>query len=189
MKFSNKSIIKKAEKLALESSIVYDPGHDFSHTIRVKKLALDIAKKEGGDLFIIELASILHDVDDKKFGNNNNNKIKTFLKKYVDQNLEDKIMNIVLNISFKNGDSSKLDKEGKIVQDADRIDALGAIGIARAFLYAGHTKINIQLTIEHFNEKLINLKNLINTKTAKKIAEERHKVIVKYLKQIKKELI
>ena len=149
------------------------------------------------------MAVLLHDIDDWKFSNNNNT-TKDFLQSLnIDTSSYNKIMNIINTISYKGGieNSAQHDIEGKIVQDADRLDAMGAIGIARAFTYGGNknrliynpsikpkefnsleeVKNSNNHTINHFYEKLLKLKNLMNTDTAKQIAEERHRFMELFL--------
>lgn len=183
-------------------------GHDYYHSVRVYNLATSICKKEHGNLEIVQLASLLHDVDDYKlFGGNASAYLnaETFLKKnnISNDNIE-LICTIIGSISFK-GTDSKIPKslEGKIVQDADRLDAIGAIGIARTFAYGGSKDRAMHLpnerprdnmnfeeystlngtTINHFYEKLLKLKDLMNTETAKKIAESRHKYMETFLSE------
>lgn len=178
-------------------------GHDWFHIKRVYNLATYLQKKEGGDEFIIKMTALLHDIDDWKFSNNNKT-TEGFLKSLnLDKESIYNIMNIISTMSYKGGitDSTQNSIEGKIVQDADRLDAMGAIGIARAFTYGGsknrlmydpdvkpvdfkdldQVKNLNNHTINHFYEKLLKLKDLINTNTAKQIAEERHRFIEIYL--------
>ncbi|MEI6123017.1 MAG: HD domain-containing protein [Bacteroidota bacterium] len=181
-------------------------GHDWSHISRVTKLALYFARKEKADTFIVELAALLHDVDDWKFNDSSSYKAKNWLLKC---NLkEEKIHNIctiIQQVSFKStGEKNTVSTlEAKIVQDADRLDAIGAIGIARAFAYGGSRnrelfnpeikpafhydfhayKNNQSNTINHFYEKLLLLKDQINTDTAKEIAISRHDFMLKFLDQ------
>ena len=181
-------------------------GHDFFHTLRVYKMALRIAEKENADIQIVSLSALLHDVDDIKLSPNthkNKDNARKFLK---ENNINDDIINyiceIISDISYK-GSDSKPSKylDGCCVQDADRLDALGAIGIARAFAYGGnHNRImhdpnilpkldmneleyrnHISTTINHFYEKLFNLKDLMNTDTGKKIATKREKYMKEYI--------
>ncbi|MDD5071534.1 MAG: HD domain-containing protein [Patescibacteria group bacterium] len=209
-----KEIINKTKKYVRRKLGKEATGHDWWHALRVWKTVKYIAKKEGGDLFTVELAALLHDIADWKF---NKGKIDAgarlisgFLGKLeVDKEIIKSVCEITKDISFK-GAKVKLKiktKEGKIVQDADRLDALGAIGIARAFSYGGYAKREIynpkikfrlhksfkqyqqggKTSINHFFEKLLFLKNLMNTKTGKKLAGERHEFLEKYLKQFFKE--
>ena len=186
-------------------------GHDWWHVFRVRKMALEIARHEGGDLLVIEMAALLHDVDDYKLTSHSQNQnVLNWLKS---QNLDEKIIGQILTIieevSFK-GDRVKnptSSKEAEIVQDADRLDAIGAIGIARAFAYGGsrnrllfdpeeipasyHSfedyKRNKSSTIIHFYEKLLLLKERMNTSYAKKIAQERHQVMLDFLENFFRE--
>lgn len=194
----NKTRAFVKDKLQNEGS-----GHDWFHIERVYNLATYLCKKENGDEFIIKMAVLLHDIDDWKFSNNNNT-TKNFLQSLnIDPSSYNKIMNIINTISYKGGieNSAQHDIEGKIVQDADRLDAMGAIGIARTFTYGGNknrliynpsikpkefnsleeVKNSNNHTINHFYEKLLKLKNLMNTDTAKQIAEERHRFMELFL--------
>lgn len=200
----DKDVILKETKSFVKDKLYKEgSGHDWFHIKRVYNLATYICEKEGGDKFIIKMASLLHDIDDWKFSNNNKT-TESFLESIcVDEESIYKIMNIITTMSYKGGvvNSYQNNLEGKIVQDADRLDAMGAIGIARAFTYGGsknrlmydpHIKPkNFQNldevknldnhTINHFYEKLLKLKDLINTDTAKQIAEERHRFMEIYL--------
>ncbi|MDU4859374.1 MAG: HD domain-containing protein [Terrisporobacter othiniensis] len=200
----DKDVILKETKSFVKDKLYKEgSGHDWFHIKRVYNLATYICEKEGGDKFIIKMASLLHDIDDWKFSNNNKT-TESFLESIcVDEESIYKIMNIITTMSYKGGvvNSYQNNLEGKIVQDADRLDAMGAIGIARAFTYGGSKNIlmynphikpkNFQNldevknldnhTINHFYEKLLKLKDLINTDTAKQIAEERHRFMEIYL--------
>jgi len=184
-------------------------GHDWWHAWRVWKIAKKIAKKEGGDSFVIELAALLHDIEDWKFNGRKNSGIDLAKKWLSELRVNKKVINhichIIKNISFKGAKvKNKIKtKEGKIVQDADRLDVLGAIGIARTFAYGGYVgreiynpKIKPRLhktfkeyreakstSINHFYEKLLLLKDKLNTKTAKKIAIKRHQFLHQFLKE------
>ncbi len=200
----NKDIILNKTKTFVKDKLYNEgSGHDWFHTKRVYNLATYLCEKEGGDEFIIKMTALLHDIDDWKFSNNNKT-TEDFLKS-LDVNEEDihKIMNIITTMSYKGGvvDFTQDSLEGKIVQDADRLDAMGAIGIARAFTYGGsknrlmydpnikprdfHSLDEVKNlnnhTVNHFYEKLLKLKDLINTDTAKQIAEERHRFMEIYL--------
>lgn len=187
-------------------------GHDYYHTMRVYNLAKSIAKIEGGNIEIIELSALLHDVDDYKLVEKNKepfHNTKTFLRKNnVDENHIADICNVISTISYKGTDTVTPNTlEGKIVQDADRLDAIGAIGIGRTFAYGGSRGVSMHIpgleykenmnaeeyyknkgtTISHFYEKLLKLKNLMNTDTAKKIAENRHTYMEVFLEEFFKE--
>ncbi|CAM3961403.1 MULTISPECIES: HD domain-containing protein [Flavobacterium] len=185
-------------------------GHDWFHIERVYKNALLIAKDEECNLEIVKLGALLHDIADSKFHDGDETvgpKIATtFLESQnVDKNTINHVIAIIENISFKGGNFDKkfASKELDIVQDADRLDALGAIGIARTFNYGGfkdralyNPNIQPQLnmskeeyknsdapTLNHFYEKLLLLKDKMNTETGKKIAKDRHIFMEKFLSQ------
>ncbi len=181
-------------------------GHDFFHVERVVHLAKFIHQKEQkGNLFFIETAAWLHDIGDKKL-NGNIEKHNELIPKFL-LNLNmikddvDKIVEIINNISFsKNIAVEKLNWETKIIQDADRLDAIGAIGIVRTFAYGGKagnlihhpeikpfSKLEITTTINHFYEKLLLLKDKMHTDTARQIAEQRHIYMEQFLQQFYKE--
>ena len=191
-----------------------EAGHDWFHIERVWKLSKKIAEKEGGNLEVIELSALLHDIADPKFHNGDETlalKIsKDFLEEiHVEGELIEQVLFVIKNISFKNRAEAPENPplELQIVQDADRLDAIGAIGIARTFNFGGfknnlmyHPEIKPNLgmnkeeykksngtTINHFYEKLLLLKDLMNTETAKKIASERHGFMLKFLDEFYKE--
>lgn len=181
-------------------------GHDYFHTLRVYKMAKNIAAEEKANMNVVLLAALLHDVDDFKLSpttSKNKDNARNFLKNngVLDCDIE-LICKIIDEVSFKGSDSKIPDTlEGKIVQDADRLDAIGAIGIARAFAYGGnHNRVmhdpdikpslnmneveyrsHISTTINHFYEKLFTLKDLMNTKTAIKLAESREQYMKEYI--------
>ena len=185
-------------------------GHDIYHTIRVHDLARTICAQEGGDMDMVRLAALRHDVDDRKlFGDNGFMNARTFMDSESIP-VEDQlfICDIISQVSFKGKDSvvpSTL--EGKIVQDADRMDAIGAIGIARAFAYGGSKGramyvpgdapkegmsekeyfSNQGTSVNHFHEKLLLLKDMMNTETAKRMAQHRHDYMVGYLDEFMSE--
>ena len=191
-----------------------EAGHDWFHIERVWKLSKKIAEQEGGNLEVIELSALLHDIADPKFHNGDETlalKIsKDFLEEIqVDAELIEQVLFVIKNISFKNRAEAPENPplELQIVQDADRLDAIGAIGIARTFNFGGfknnlmyHPEIKPNLgmnkeeykksngtTINHFYEKLLLLKDLMNTETAKKIASERHNFMLQFLDEFYKE--
>lgn len=188
-------------------------GHDYCHTQRVYDLAVKIAKKEKANEYIVSLAALLHDVDDHKISPqtslNKDNAIRFMAIHRVNDEDIKKIVQIIDEISFKGKDSvAPITLEGKCVQDADRLDAIGAIGIARCFSFGGsHNRImydssikptmemsekeyynHVSTTINHFYEKLLLLKDMMNTDTAKKIAKKRHQFMEEYLKEFFKEI-
>lgn len=186
-------------------------GHDWFHIERVYKNALLIAQEEDDcDLTIVKLAALLHDIADSKFHNGDEQvgpkMARTFLESQgVSEEIIAHVIAIIENISFKGGNFEKQfsSKELDIVQDADRLDAIGAIGIARTFNYGGFKnrplynpavqpnlnmnkeeyKNNNAPTINHFYEKLLLLKDKMNTETGKQIAEKRHAYMVSFLSQ------
>ena len=191
-----------------------EAGHDWFHIERVWKLSKKIAEKEGGNLEVIELSALLHDIADPKFHNGDETlalKIsKDFLEEiHVNAELIEQVLFVIKNISFKNRAEAPENPplELQIVQDADRLDAIGAIGIARTFNFGGfknnlmyHPEIKPNLgmnkeeykksngtTINHFYEKLLLLKDLMNTETAKKITSERHDFMLQFLDEFYKE--
>ncbi|WP_044157749.1 HD domain-containing protein [Virgibacillus sp. MSP4-1] len=178
-------------------------GHDQWHMKRVVKLAKQLAEKEKADSFICQLAAYVHDVPDEKLVNDHEAAMKeifTFLKEEgVPELLRHQIWLAFKDVSFKGQYKVPETLEGKVVQDADRLDALGAIGIARTFAYGGATGAEMfnpnsvhavkkqdnpsqdNTTINHFYEKLVKLKDLMNTESAKKMAAERHQYMEKFL--------
>ena len=167
-------------------------GHDLDHSIRVYNNAVNISKSyTDADVLIIVLASLLHDADDHKlFDTKNNENARRFMK---DQNISEEYMNricdVINSVSFsKNKGVKPSTLEGCIVQDADRLDALGAIGIARTFAYGGRNNRSLVESVKHFHEKLLLLKDQMNTPEAKRIAEERHKFLENYILELYKEM-
>lgn len=189
-------------------------GHDYFHVLRVYKTAIFIGKRENADLFIVALTALLHDIADWKFNDGNSDVGPKLSREWleslkVDDDIINKITKIIGTMSFKGGTTNSLQEtmEGKVVQDADRLDAIGAIGIARTFAYGGYKErelynpdINAQkytdfeqykknngTTVNHFYEKLLLLKDLMNTKSGRSIAVQRHKFMEDYLEQFYRE--
>jgi uncharacterized protein len=187
-----------------------ESGHDWFHVERVYKNALLIAKNEVCNLEIVQLGALLHDIADSKFNNGDESVGPKVAREFlVSQNTSEEIINhvinIIENISFKGGnfENKFTSKELQIVQDADRLDAIGAIGIARTFNYGGFKnrplynpdikpqtnmskeeyKNSMAPTLNHFYEKLLLLKDKMNTETGKKIALERHQFMELFLSQ------
>lgn len=167
-------------------------SHDTDHIMRVYHNALQIAEAEGkGDIEIIALAALLHDADDHKlFHTVNNANARRFLEKHsVNPEKTEQIIEAINSISFSQNRGKKPSTiEGKIVQDADRLDAIGAIGIARTFAYGGEKGRSLEETLKHFDEKLLLLKDEMNTETAKRLAEVRHEFMLSFLEEYAKEL-
>ena len=166
-------------------------GHDAAHSLRVYNNAMNIAEHyENCDQMLVALAALLHDTDDHKlFQTENNANARSFMaKQNIDPDTIDTVCEIINSVSFsKNKDKHPETIEAKIVQDADRLDALGAIGIARTFAYGGKKGRPMGDSIEHFHEKLLLLKDLMNTEEGRKIAEERHDFLVLFLEQLRRE--
>ena len=200
-------LVKDFVKKELQNA---EGGHDWWHIYRVWNNAKIISKNEKADLFVVELAALLHDIADSKFYNGNEEigpaKAREFLSKInIGGKISEHVINIIQNVSFKGGKEKRTFNsiELDIVQDADRLDAIGAIGIARTFNYGGfknreiynpniHPNLNMTKeeykksnapTINHFYEKLLFLKDRMNTKTGRKLAEERHKFMLYFLEQ------
>lgn len=184
-------------------------GHDWWHIARVTKIAKHIAQHEGADVFLCEMAALLHDIADEKLNAGGEEvglqRVKEWLEvHHVDQVTIDSIIEIISTMSFKGGNRPPMTTlEGKVVQDADRLDAIGAIGIARTFAYAGahgdliydpdiqprekmtkeEYRTEKSTAVNHFYEKLLKLKNLMNTNTAKEMAEARHQLMEDFLQK------
>lgn len=185
-------------------------GHDWFHIERVWNNAKLIAIGENVNLFIVELGALLHDIADAKFHNGDETIGPQLARKFLESHLVDEtvifqVEKIIENVSFKGGNFNQQfkSKELEVIQDADRLDAIGAIGIARAFNYGGFKnrllydpkikpnlhqtkeeyKKNEAPTINHFYEKLLLLKDKMNTETGKKIAAKRHQFMEIYLQQ------
>jgi len=217
-------IIKKTETFVKETFQQETTGHDWWHTQRVRNLAKRIAREEKADIFIVELAALLHDIGDYKFFQGDEKagaaKVRKWLSSLeISPSLINKVVAITSQISFMHTlpDKSKENrvnnftqtpnKEFMVVSDADRLDAIGAIGIARAFTYGGfykrpiydpNIKPNKYITreeykiirapsINHFYEKLLKLKDMMYTKLGRKMAKRRHRFLNLYLKQFFKE--
>lgn len=184
-------------------------GHDWWHIARVTKMAKHIAEQEGADVFICEMAALLHDIADEKLNEGSEEvglkRVKDWLKVHqADEETIDTVMEIISTMSFKGGNRPPMTTlEGKVVQDADRLDAIGAIGIARTFAYAGahgdlmydpgiqprekmtkeEYRTEKTTAVNHFYEKLLKLRHLMNTDTAKEMAEARHQLMEDFLQK------
>lgn len=167
-------------------------GHDAAHSVRVYENALKIAETEPAcDMIVVSLASILHDVDDHKlFDSKDNDNARKFLedKGIPDEKIE-KIVRVINSVSFSKNRGKKPETiEGKIVQDADRLDALGAIGIARTFAYGGEHGRSIEDSVQHFYDKLLLIRDELNTDSAKAIASKRHEFLEAFIVELKEEM-
>ena len=166
-------------------------GHGLDHSIRVYKNAMLLAETEPtADRFVVALSALLHDADDYKlFQTENNANARNFLKSAnVDPETTDRICEVINSVSFSKNRGKKPETiEGQIVQDADRLDAIGAIGIARTFAFGGKHNRSLESSIDHFHEKLLLLKDMLNTEKAKELAENRHRFMEQFLKEWEKE--
>jgi uncharacterized protein len=185
-------------------------GHDWFHVERVTRTARLLAEREGADLEVVQLAALLHDVGDHKFHGGDETVGPRMARDWLEQHdvapgVIDHVEAIIRDLSFKGAGvpTPMATLEGMCVQDADRLDAIGAIGVARAFAYGGHKgrelydpdvlperhdsfeayKKSSAPTINHFYEKLLLLKDLMNTATARALAEERHRFMETFLDQ------
>lgn len=207
------TLIRTTEKFVRQQLGADATGHDWFHVDRVRTNALFICKQETkGDPFIIELAALLHDIPDEKLNETIEEgqvKLTSFLQTLqITTEQKNQIKEIINTISYKGGNGQMLSSiEAKIVQDADRLDAIGAIGIARAFAYGGKKgqpiydpKIGVRedMTLEeyrngksssihHFYEKLLKLAGLLNTETAKRMARSRQQFMELFLEEFYKE--
>jgi uncharacterized protein len=201
-------MIEKTEEFVKEKLKDESSGHDWYHIYRVKKLTENIAEQEGADYFICVMAALLHDIADEKIAGTEEKgleEVKLWLKSIaLESQYIDQIISIISTMSFKGGNQSAMQTlEGQVVQDADRLDAIGAIGIGRTFAYSGakgqlmydpEIPVREKMTkdqyrnekstaINHFYEKLLKLKNKMNTASAKKLADERHAFLESFLEQ------
>ncbi|MEI7896900.1 MAG: HD domain-containing protein [bacterium] len=209
---TDQEIIEKTVEFVKSELRNAEGGHDWFHIERVWKNARTIAKTEPVDLFVIELGALLHDIADYKFNDEPDGirKVRRFLENLLaDETVIDHVEKIMSNISFKGGNFTQdfFSPELAVVQDADRLDAIGAIGIARAFNYGGFkgramydpsimpvTGMTVEQyknsnapTINHFYEKLLLLKDRMNTETGRKMAQHRHQFMEQFLEQFFRE--
>ena len=207
-------LLAQVENLVKAKFTDMEGSHDWFHIERVLKMAQFIQSKEGGDFELISLTALLHDISDHKYNNYNfeigaTKAFDLLISEGANQELAEKVASLINIISFKGGEVSDQETslEGKIVRDADRLDAIGAIGIARAFAYGGSKSRPLynpdispimntskeeyakskSHTVNHFYEKLLLLKDRMETNTAKEIAEKRHEIMLKFLDEFQKE--
>jgi uncharacterized protein len=208
----SKDSVYKTEKMIQASFSVSEGSHDWNHIHRVRQMAVYLCDKEGGDRFLVEMAALLHDLEDWKYTTSGEapGLISRWLQSLgIHPETENRILTIINEVSYKGSGvvTPCSSKESEIVQDADRLDAMGAIGIARAFAYGGSRgralyaaesepvnhldfetyKKNQGPTLNHFYEKLLLLKDRMNTSTARPIAAARHQYMLDFLDQFKKE--
>lgn len=212
---AEKDLVAETINFVKETLKGAEGGHDWFHIQRVFNNARQIAQNEEVNILVVELAALLHDIADPKFHNGDESlgpqtAKKFLLEQNVASDITEHIVNIIKYMSFKNslekGDNF-VSKELQVVQDADRLDAIGAIGIARTFNYGGYKNrelynpevppnLNMSKeeykksnapTINHFYEKLLLLKDKMNTQTGRDLADERHQFMLDYLEQFYKE--
>jgi len=207
------SLIKLTEEFVRQNMEGYDSGHDWWHIDRVRRLALHINKMEAlADPFLVEITALLHDTADSKFAGGNMQQGYSLIGDFMDSHemseIKDQVLDVIKNISFSNKNKTSLANDPLlwVIRDADRLDAIGAIGIARAFNYGGFRNNRIYdpiitglkdksarplpgnaSTISHFYEKLLLLKDLMHTDSGKRLAGERHEFLEIYLLQFYKE--
>ncbi|MEJ7694043.1 HD domain-containing protein [Daejeonella sp.] len=210
----NKKVIAQTEQFVKDTLAGAEAGHDWWHIHRVLNNAKLILETDEADQLVVELAVLLHDIADSKFNDGNEElgpqKAGEFLRSiHVEENIVQHVQRIIRNMSFRSGLGSVNfhSKELEIVQDADRLDAIGAIGIARTFTYGGFKnreiynpeipptlnmskeeyKNSVAPSINHFYEKLLLLKDKMNTTAGRQIADDRHRFMEIYLEQFKNE--
>lgn len=214
MLVDQETVIQKTIEFVQETLSGAEGGHDWWHIYRVWNLSKQIAKTEDMDMFVVELGALLHDIADAKFYEGDETigprKAREFLSALqVEEKVISQVENIIANISFKGGKDPQKFKspELDVIQDADRLDAMGAIGIARTFNYGGYKnreiynpeiKPNLAITreeykqskaptINHFYEKLLQLRERMNTPTGKRMAERRHQFMEAFLDEFYQE--
>ncbi|MFE5323272.1 HD domain-containing protein [Paenibacillus sp. NPDC056579] len=205
---NKETILLEAAAFAKKELEADSSGHDWWHIARVARTARLLAMEEQADLFVCELAALLHDVADEKLNPSAEagmNKVRNWLQAHdTEEKVANHVLEIIATISYKGGHNRPVTtKEAQVVQDADRLDALGAIGIARTFAYAGwkghliydpEQPVRTEITYEeyrkgeasavhHFYEKLFKLADLMNTDSGKRLAKSRHRFMEQYLQQ------
>ncbi|WP_172369356.1 HD domain-containing protein [Sporosarcina jiandibaonis] len=204
-------LFQKCRKTAEEIYRNFDASHDLDHIDRVMKNAMEIAATEpSANESIIKLGVLLHDIEDAKYKLEDTISVKEILELHgADEKLIDEVVACIDSVSFSGGNEKPFTSiEGAIIRDADRLDAIGAIGIARAFTFGGargrklydaneeaRKKMSEEeyrkeetATVTHFHEKLLLLKDLMVTTEGKRLAKERHQFMVEFLKQLNREI-
>lgn len=212
---AERNVLDRTEAMVRNRLSGESSGHDWWHVLRVRRNAARIASaEEGVNIYVVELASLLHDISDWKFNGGDaaagSREAEEWLRRLgVPEETIRNVCTAISEVSFKGSGTSTIPStlEGKIVQDADRLDAIGAIGIARAFAYGGRMEREIydpsvkphmhrtfeeykrsrSHTINHFYEKLLLLKDMMNTETARQLAVERHDFMLAYIDRFKRE--
>lgn len=187
----NELLIRNAKDYIKELFAGNSDGHDLDHSLRVYSNAMTIAETEPDcNIEVVALAALLHDADDHKlFDTEENSNAVSFLKSNgVDNEEIEFIVRIINSVSFSKNKGQKPDSlEGRIVQDADRLDAMGAIGIARTFAYGGKHGRSLESSIDHFHEKLLLLSDGLNTSKAREMAAPRHTFLESFIEQFNAE--
>lgn len=197
----NEEILYKTQEYIKETFLKEGTGHDYYHIERVVINARKILETESADRFMVELAAWMHDLGDYKLHNGIDRSDELIRKYLTSLEIElptiDRVIEIVSQVSFSKN-KSVTSIEAMIVQDADRLDAIGAIGIARCFAYGGSKnrilyspdeKEKKDSSIQHFYDKLFKLKDLMNTETAKRLAKKRHSFMEEYIKEFYNEVL
>ena len=197
---NQQEIVQKVKKHIQQTFAAEGTGHDYFHIERVVNNARKILKHENADAFLVELAAWLHDIGDYKLHegiDKSTEMIRELLNQLdVSTDIIAQVLEIVSQVSFSKG-NIPTSIEAKIVQDADRLDAIGAVGVGRCFAYGGsvgnllydpNNQEKNASSVQHFYDKLLKLKDLMHTQTAKKIAEDRHQFLEVYLTQFYKEV-
>ncbi|WP_337032308.1 HD domain-containing protein [Paenibacillus illinoisensis] len=209
---AREAILGAARAFVQRDAGKHTDGHDWPHIERVTALAVELAHRMGADPFVCELAALLHDVPDEKLNESleaGMNKLNDWLdQQQLEPGTREAVVNIISTISYAGGQRPAVSSlEAQVVQDADRLDAMGAIGIARTFAFAGargremydpslppREQMTLEeyrngrsTTINHFYEKLFKLKDLMNTSYGKELAEQRHAFMVEFVEQFKRE--
>ncbi|NJE25351.1 HD domain-containing protein [Thermococcus sp. MV5] len=186
-------LIRKAEQFAI-NFFEREGTHGFSHVKRVFNLCLHLGKDEGADLEVLALAALLHDIarplEDRGIVEDHAKESAKIARRFLSSFGYPKIEEVVHAIEAHRFSKPPEPKtiEAKILSDADKLDAIGAIGIARVFMYSGEHGRDIEVSLRHFEEKILKLRDLMYTKSAKKLANERHKFVEEFIKRIQKEI-
>lgn len=189
------AIVLDAQQYAMQIMSEYDRAHDFQHIIRVYNTALEICRSENSNVFIVKLAALFHDLDDRKLTKQTENywlkRWPFFSKLAVHESAL--LINVINSVAYSKGVQPNC-IETAIIQDADRLDAIGALGLARAFTYGGSVGMpivsseNVQTSVNHIYEKMIKIKDSLHTTRAKEMAKERHDFLLSFIDQINREL-
>jgi uncharacterized protein len=173
------------------SELMKNPTHDFEHAKRVCSISIRLAREENADEEVLRAAALLHDVGhslDEKDHEKKSLEIATSLLDMTDfpKNKMEKVLECIREHRFSKGEQA-MSLEAQILQDADRLDAIGAVGIARCFLWSGEHRKVLKEALRHFDEKLLKLKDMMNTKSGREMAEERHRFMLGFLEQLESE--